>query len=231
MKYKKDDFKMDKKLIIRYIMLIVGVSIMSLGISLSIKATLGTSPISCVPAVLCLAFPLTVGEFTILFNALLVLFQMIILKRITLSQIAQMLVCFVFGYMIDFTLSLIDFLNPADYLGQWLLCILSCFVLALGLLIEVKSDITMLPGDGAVVAIAGDGAVVAIAEVLEKDFGQIKPVFDLTIVSMGVILALWLLGHLEGVREGTIFAAIVVGFIIQFYDRIFGYKIDEHLKK
>ena len=222
MKYKKDDFKMDKKLIIRYIMLIVGVSIMSLGISLSIKATLGTSPISCVPAVLCLAFPLTVGEFTILFNALLVLFQMIILKRITLSQIAQMLVCFVFGYMIDFTLSLVDFLNPADYISQWILCIISCFVLALGLLIEVKSDITMLPGDG---------AVVAIAEVLNKDFGQIKPFFDLTIVSMGVILALWLLGHLEGVREGTIFAAIVVGFIIQFYDRIFGYKIDEHLKK
>ena len=222
MKYKKDDFKMDKKLVFRYIMLIVGVSIMSLGISLSIKATLGTSPISCVPAVLCLAFPLTVGEFTILFNALLVLFQMIILKRITLSQIAQMLVCFVFGYMIDFTLSLIDFLNPADYISQWILCIISCFVLALGLLIEVKSDITMLPGDG---------AVVAIAEVLNKDFGQIKPFFDLTIVSMGVILALWLLGHLEGVREGTIFAAIVVGFIIQFYDRIFGYKIDEHLKK
>ena len=221
MKYKKDGFKMDKKLIIRYIMLIVGVSIMSLGISLSIKATLGTSPISCVPAVLCLAFPLTVGEFTILFNALLVLFQMIILKRITLSQIAQMLVCFVFGYMIDFTLSLIDFLNPADYLGQWLLCILSCFVLALGLLIEVKSDITMLPGDG---------AVVAIAEVLNKDFGQIKPFFDLTIVSMGVILALWLLGHLEGVREGTIFAAIVVGFIIQFYDKIFGYRIDNYLE-
>ncbi len=213
---------MDKKLIIRYIMLIVGVSIMSLGISLSIKATLGTSSISCVPAVLCLAFPLTVGEFTILFNALLVLFQMVLLRKITISQIAQMMVCIVFGYMIDFILSLIDFLNPTDYLNQWILCIASCFVLALGLLIEVKSDITMLPGDG---------AVVAIAEVLHKDFGQVKPFFDLTIVSMGVILALCFLGHLEGVREGTIFAAIVVGFIIQFYDRIFGKKIDDHLAR
>ena len=77
----------------------------------------------------------------------------------------------------------------------------------------------------------GDGAVVAIAEVLHRDFGQIKPFFDLTIVSMGVILALWFLGHLEGVREGTIFAAIVVGFIIQFYDNIFGYHIDNYLEK
>lgn len=75
----------------------------------------------------------------------------------------------------------------------------------------------------------GDGAVVAIAEVLKKDFGKVKPFFDLTIVSMGVILSLYYLGHLEGVREGTIFAAIIVGFIIQFYNKIFGYKIDDYL--
>ena len=93
--------------------------------------------------------------------------------------------------------------------------------MAFGLMIEVKSDITMLPGDG---------AVVAIAEVLHTDFGKVKPFFDITIVSMGVVLALLLLGHLEGVREGTIFAAIVVGFIIQFYDKICGYKIDDYLK-
>ena len=33
---------MDKKLIIRYILLILGVTIMSLGIALSLKSTLGT---------------------------------------------------------------------------------------------------------------------------------------------------------------------------------------------
>ena len=213
---------MDKKLAIRYIMLVVGVSIMSLGISLSIKATLGTSPISCVPAVLCLAFPLTVGEFTILFNALLVLFQMVLLRKITLSQISQMLVCILFGYMIDFNLSLIDFINPTNYMGQWILLIISCLVLAFGLVIEVKSDITMLPGDG---------SVVAIGEVLNKDWGKVKPFFDITVVSIGVILALVFIGHLEGVREGTIFSAITVGFIIQFYNNIFGEKIDNYLEE
>ena len=212
---------MDKKSAIRYIMLVVGVSIMSLGISLSIKATLGTSPISCVPAVLCLAFPLTVGEFTILFNALLVLFQIALLKKITVSQIAQMLVCILFGYMIDFNLLVFDFINPPDYLTQWILLIISCLVLAFGLLIEVKSDITMLPGDG---------AVVAIGEVLNKDWGKVKPFFDIAIVIMGIVLALIFIGHLEGVREGTIFAAISVGFIIQFYNKIFGHKIDAYLE-
>ena len=145
---------MDKKLIIRYILLILGVTIMSLGIALSLKSTLGTPPISCIPAVLAAAFPFTVGEFTILFNVLLVIFQMVLLRKITLSQIAQMLVCILFGYMIDFNLVLIDFINPTNYISQWILLIISCLVLAFGLVIEVKSDITMLPGDGSVVDIS-----------------------------------------------------------------------------
>ena len=120
---------MDRKLIIRYIMLILGVSIMSMGISLSIKATLGTSPISCVPYVLCLAFPLTVGEFTILFNLLLVLFQIILLREINLSQMAQMLVCVLFGYMTDFNLWILSPINPGDYISQWIVCILGCLYL------------------------------------------------------------------------------------------------------
>ena len=212
---------MDKKLIIRYIMLVLGVSIMSLGIALSLKSTLGTPPISCIPAVLAVAFPFSVGEFTILFNALLVLFQIALLKKITVSQIAQMLVCILFGYMIDFNLLVFDFINPTDYLSQWILLIISCLVLAFGLVIEVKSDITMLPGDG---------SVVAIGEVLNKDWGKVKPFFDITIVIMGIVLALVFIGHLEGVREGTIFAAISVGFIIQFYNKIFGHKIDAYLE-
>ena len=205
---------MDKKLIIRYILLILGVTIMSLGIALSLKSTLGTPPISCIPAVLAVAFPWTVGEFTILFNALLVIFQMVLLRKITLSQIAQMLVCILFGYMIDFNLVLIDFINPTNYIIQWILLIISCLVLAFGLVIEVKSDITMLPG-----------------EVLNKDWGKVKPFFDVTVVSIGVILALVFIGHLEGVREGTIFSAITVGFIIQFYNNIFGEKIDNYLEE
>lgn len=212
---------MDIKLIVRYIMLILGVSIMSLGIALSLKSTLGTPPISCIPAVLSMAFPWTVGEFTIVFNALLVVFQMVLLRKITISQLAQMLVCILFGYMIDFNLLLIDFIHPGNYISQWILIIIGCLVLAFGLTIEVKSDLTMLPGDG---------AVVAIAEVLHTDFGKVKPFFDITIVAIGVILALTFLGHLEGVREGTIFAAVSVGFMIQFFVRIFGERIDDYLE-
>ncbi|WP_297980909.1 DUF6198 family protein [uncultured Methanobrevibacter sp.] len=212
---------MNKKLI-RYVLLIVGVSLMSLGISFSIKSDLGTSPISCVPYVLSLAFPLSVGEFTIIFNVFLVLFQMALLKEIKLKQISQIFVCILFGYMTDFNLWILSSMVPSNYLEQWLICILGAFVLAFGLNIEVKSDITMLPGDG---------CVQAISEVLNKDFGKVKPFFDLSMVIMGIVFAYLFLHRLAGVREGTVFAAIAVGFIIQFYNRIFGYKIDNYLEE
>ena len=212
---------MNKKLI-RYVLLIVGVSLMSLGISFSIKSDLGTSPISCVPYVLSLAFPLSVGEFTIIFNVFLVLFQMALLKEIKLKQISQIFVCILFGYMTDFNLWILSSMVPSNYLEQWLICILGAFVLAFGLNIEVKSDITMLPGDG---------CVQAISEVLNKDFGKVKPFFDLSMVIMGIVFAYLFLHRLAGVREGTVFAAIAVGFIIQFYNRIFGYKIDNCLEE
>ena len=45
-----------------------GLFINSLGVSLITKADLGTSPISSIPYVLSLNFPMTLGQFTIFFQ-------------------------------------------------------------------------------------------------------------------------------------------------------------------
>jgi len=212
-----------KERAIRYTMLIAGVCIMSLGIALSIKAGLGTTSISCIPYVLYLVFPiLSVGEYTILFNLLLVFIQFALLKKLEIKLFAQMIVCILFGYVIDFILWILSFLNITSYFNQWLICLIGCFVLAFGILIEVKSDITMLPGDG---------VVYVLADVLNKEFGKIKPFFDSSLVIIGAILSLVFLGYLDGVREGTIAAAILVGLIMKFYEDKFGFVIDNFLDR
>ena len=180
-----------KELIIRYAILIIGVSTMSLGIALSIKGGLGLSPISCIPYVLSKAYPLTVGEFTIIFNVLLVLLQILILRNFNVKLISEMFVCFVFGYAIDFNLWLISFINPINYIEQWIVCLLGGFVLAIGLCVEIKSRTSMLPGDG---------AVLVISKVSKIDFSKVKPMFDVSMVIIAIILAFLLLGHLDAVR-------------------------------
>ena len=60
----------------RYIIFLIGLFINSLGVSLITKANLGTSPISSIPYVLSLNFPLTLGNFTIIFSLLLIFLQL-----------------------------------------------------------------------------------------------------------------------------------------------------------
>ena len=56
----------------RYVIFLVGLFVNSLGVSFVTKANLGTSPISSIPYVLSLNFPMTLGNFTILFSLLLI---------------------------------------------------------------------------------------------------------------------------------------------------------------
>jgi uncharacterized membrane protein YczE len=72
----------------------------------------------------------------------------------------------------------------------------------------------------------GEGIVLAISEVVNIDFGKLKPICDMTMVLIAVFLSFIFLGELFGVREGTIAAAILVGILIDIYDFKFGNKID-----
>lgn len=65
----------------RYLVFVIGLFINSLGVSLITKASLGTSPISSIPYVLSLKLPMTLGEFTIFFSVLLILLQLLILRK------------------------------------------------------------------------------------------------------------------------------------------------------
>ena len=206
-----------------HLTLVVAIFIMALGIAFSVKANLGTSPISCVPYVLSLGLPLTIGEFTIIFNAFLLFLQFAILRRdFEYIQLLQIIVCVIFGYFIDFQLFAISSLNPTDYIQQWIYVLLGCIILGLGICIEVKCDSIILPGDG---------LLNTICKVSGRDFGRIKPLFDLSMVISAVIISFLLFGTLVGVREGTVFAALVLGFIIQFYDKIFGEKLNKFLNR
>lgn len=63
------------------------------------------------------------------------------------------------------------------------------------------------------VTTAGEGIVLAICQKVPIRFGNMKVIFDATLVCIAVILSFLFLGHLDGVREGTIAAALFVGLI------------------
>ena len=92
-------------LVKRCLLLIAGLFIMALGVVLSVKANLGTSPISAPPYVYSQVFPLTMGTTTILMNMGLILLQIVLLrKQYEWIQLTQIIAVSVFGLFIDLTM-------------------------------------------------------------------------------------------------------------------------------
>lgn len=130
-----------KEYVKRYFYLIAGLFILSLGVGLSTRANLGTSPISCVPYVLSLGFPLTMGTITIIMHTIFIALQIVILRRdFNPVQLLQLIATFIFGVFTDLSLYIVSGINVENIAARWVLCIISCMVVAFGVNMEVKAD-------------------------------------------------------------------------------------------
>lgn len=195
------------KKISRYIIYLLSLFIISLGASLSIKANLGTSPLICLPYVSSLITKFSVGEVMFVFTVLFILIQVILLRKdFEKRQYLQLIIGTIFSFFIDFSLMLVNFINPVGYINQMLLLLISCVVIAFGVLLEVKTEVVYLPADG---------VIVAISKVLKIEFPNVKPFVDTLMVVIAAILSIIFLGYLAGVREGTIISAIIIGPIVK----------------
>lgn len=189
----------------RYLLLLIGLAIMAFGVAFSIKANLGTSPISSVPYVASLFSPFTVGTATILMHCLFIVLQILILrKNYHPIQLMQLPVAFFFGYLTDFGVWVVQGITYNSYWQQWILCLIGILLVAIGVSFEVKAGVVVL---------AGEGVVLAICKVFPIKFGYMKVGFDITLVVIACILSVVFTGRLYGVREGTVAAAILVGLI------------------
>lgn len=195
----------------RYLLFLVGLFINALGVSLVTKASLGTSPISSIPYVLSLHFPLTLGNFTIIFSILLIVLQILILrKNFKMENILQIPVSVAFGYFIDFTMYLFVWMNPQNYLVKLISLLAGCIVLGFGVYMEVVADVVMLPGES---------FVRAIVQTWNTNFGTTKIIFDSSMAIIAGVLSFVFFGKLNGVREGTVIAALLVGFIARLFGK------------
>lgn len=189
----------------RCIVFLLGLFINSMGVGLITKANLGTSPISAIPYVLSLRFSLSLGEFTILFSLLLVAAQLLILRnQFKPEHWLQVPVSIAFGYFIDFGLWVMKVVRPQTYGGQVTFLLIGCLVLSVGVFLEVIADVVMLPGES---------FVRAVVYRRKMEFGVAKVVFDVSMTVIAAGLSVCLQGKLSGVREGTIIAAVLVGFL------------------
>ena len=144
MKYRKQG------LIKRYMLFLVGLFVASLGVAFSTRAGLGTSPVASVPySISLISNMLTFGGWLNLLSVIQIIIQVIVLRgKCNYGEIAvQTVLAFVYGYLTNLSCWLIRGIDPVSYTGRFLFMLLGCFILALGIWIQLKGSVAMLPGE------------------------------------------------------------------------------------
>ncbi len=214
-----------KQIIKNYALFLIGLFIASMGVALSTKAGLGTSPVASVPySISLINHTLTFGWWLNLWSLIQIVVQVALLRKKCkpMEIIIQTILAFVYGYLTDFSCTLISAVRANSYATQFALMILSCFVLGLGIWIQLKGNVAMLPGEA---------MNKAFSEVTGKRYENIKIFFDVLYIVSAAIISVLFIGKLEGVREGSIIAALLVGNIIKIYNRLFAKLTKKTLNK
>ena len=204
----KDVFK-------RYLVFVIGLYFLAAGIVLIVRSALGTTPISSINYVLSLNSPLSLGTCTFLINMLLILGQFWIIRKNktrqdTIEILLQLPFSFIFSAFIDFNMALTSNLHPDNYGISIALLLTGCMIQSIGVVLELKPKVAMM---------SAEAFVKYASRRYNKEFGKFKGCFDVTLVTLAVILSLLLSQCSEGVREGSLIAACITGYIVSFLNQ------------
>lgn len=196
----------------RKFLFFAGVVTAGFGVALSTQAGLGATPISSFPWVLTFLTPLSYGTLTLFFNLLMVAAQSVILRRrFRLFQLLQIPVTALFGACIDLGMWMTGPLVTGVWPLQVLMLASGAFVLASGIVMQVRSEFLCIPGDA---------LVKVISQEWRYPLSKVKMAFDGSLVAFSAVISYLATGGLEGIREGTLMSVFLVGGSIGLITRL-----------
>jgi uncharacterized membrane protein YczE len=197
----------------RIIVYVMGLFIMALGVSFSVKSNLGVSPVNSIPYVLSLITDIEQGLCTTGVFISFILIQIVILrKEFKWVNLLQCICSSLFGVFVTLAnMCTVGAPEASNYWSQLIYLVISMALVALGILFYVSAAILSLPGEG---------VMLAISQKTEVALSTAKIGFDCTVVIIATAMSLISFGYLNGVREGTVIAAIGVGMILKLLSKL-----------
>lgn len=214
-----------KEIFKRYALFIISLFFSALGVAFTKHGELGVSPISSVANIMSYKFSfLTMGTWLIIWNCILILGQIVILKKdFQLIQLLQVPLSFLFGYFTDFGLWCVSFI-PADFYPlRLMMVIVGIIILGFGISLSVIANVIMN---------SGEAFVKAVSDITKRNFGNVKIAFDIICVALSIILSLIFFDlSVVGTREGTVISAFFTGITVKFFTRNLRSRIEHRLKE
>ncbi len=192
----------------RTLLYCLGLIFIAFGVAFSINSNLGVSPVNALPYVVSLITDINLGNCIIAVFSFYILLQVIILrKEFRLIDLTQILFSTLFGYFTDFSKWVLgDFVIPT-YFGQLVMLGISILLIATGITLYVNARLVNMPMEGLTQAVS--------TKITKKPFHDTKVIIDCSVVILAVIFSVVFLKDLEGVREGTVISAFLIGRVMK----------------
>lgn len=205
-------------------MYFIGLFIMTIGIAFSVRSDLGVSPVSSVPYTMTVVWGVEMGFATFLFHIVLVLIQILLLRRkFKIKNLIQIAVGVVFGLFTTLCNNLVMLIPIPDSLPfRIAMLAVSITVVAFGLFLYVPADIMPL---------AGEGTILAVSEITGFKFSNVKIGFDVSLSVISLVTCLIAVHGMGSVGVGTVVSAVLTGLVLGVITKVFGDKRDKLLKK
>lgn len=198
-----------RKYLLRILVYIIGLLFLAFGVAFSINSGLGVSPVNSLPYVISVITGVELGTMVIIVFSFYIFVQILVLRRqFKWINLTQLVFATIFGYFTNFAKMIVgDFAIPT-YPGKLIMLAISIVIVAIGISLYVDASLVNMPMEG---------MVGAINEKIfkNKTFADVKVILDTTVVIIGIGLSLVFLGEVEGIREGTIICALVVGKLMK----------------
>ncbi len=203
----------NKKIILRYLIFLFGLFFTGFGIALSTKMGLGTTPISVIPLVLSIRFPISFGMVANGMALAFVLIEFIVQKKgFNKYLLMQIIIAPFFGFFIDLGFFIVKNLVPAYFIVQLILLVIGCMIMALGIYLQIMANVIVNPCEG---------LVLAIAERNKQKIGNVKVLVDLGVMMVGVLMSIIVFGEIRGVGIATVVVALCTGYFIKMFKSAF----------
>jgi len=201
-------------LIRRWATYIVGIYILTMGVSLSIRAGIGVSPQSSLTRTMTLVIPgVSQGTFNFSLEILMLILAFAVLpKAFKWRNLLSLIPSAILAVLLDVNLALTEWIALEAYIGKLGLLIFADALLAFGLFLMIRANLVLMPIDLFVNTLHNKTG---------RKWGNIKSIFDCSLLVASAGIGLIFLGAPQFIREGTILNALLVGQYVKLYTFVY----------
>lgn len=194
----------------RVLIYLLGLVILCFGVVLNTKTNLGVAAINSIPFVISKSADISLGKCVFVLYCLLIILQLLILRKISVIVILQLPVSLLFGKLVDlFNIYILKF-EAHNIISGLLMLMVAIIMVGLGTTLVISQN--LIPN-------APDGFVNAVATKLNKQFGFIKVRFDIVCVLIGLVISFLMSGKIVGIGIGTLISMVLTGNVCNFFKK------------